>query len=128
VTTDECTSVETPPLFRAVNLRIAELWSSDVGVIELMCECPDATCTRVMRMTDAEFDTITSQPGVYAVLYGHERLMQDGEVVGRTDRYVLVQKNRIGGGGCVTGGGNLRPRPAPQPADGRTRVRFFLPR
>jgi hypothetical protein len=95
VTTTKVTSVETPPLFRAVNLRIAELWSSDVGIIELMCECPDEMCTQIMRMTDAEFDAVTSQPGVYAVLSGHERLMHNSEVVGGTDGYVLVQTHRM---------------------------------
>jgi hypothetical protein len=99
VTTHEVTRVETAQLFRAVNLRIAELWSlepwsSDGGVIELMCECPDETCTHVMRMTGAEFAEVTSQAGVYAVLSGHERLMHSGEVVGRTDRYLLVQPHR----------------------------------
>jgi hypothetical protein len=109
VTTDEDTSVETPPLFRSVNLRIAELWSVEpwssellsleprsphVGVLELMCECADETCTQILRMTDAEFAAVTSQAGVYAVLSGHERLMHDSEVVDRTDRYVLVHTHR----------------------------------
>jgi hypothetical protein len=95
VTTDEVTSVETPQLFRAVNLRIAELGTSDVGIIELICECPDETCIHAMRMTEAEFDAVRSQAGVYAVLSGHERLMHDGDVVGRADGYVLVHTHRM---------------------------------
>jgi hypothetical protein len=95
LTTDEITSLETPSLFRAVNLRIAELLPAADETIELMCECPDETCTQIMRMTEAELDAVTSQPGVYAVLSGHERLMRDGEVVARTDRYVLVNTHRI---------------------------------
>jgi hypothetical protein len=46
-------------------------------------------------MTGAEFAAVTSQAGVYAVLSGHERLVHDSEVVGRTDRYVLVHTHRM---------------------------------
>jgi hypothetical protein len=83
--------VELPDLFRAINDRIRELIGRHpVGVADLVCECPLENCTQVLRMWVEEYDAVRARPGFHAVVPGHE-LQARGEVVGRTDRYVLVR-------------------------------------
>ena len=77
-------------LFRSVNDRILELSSSVVGTVDLVCECSDEQCTRVMRMTAAEHDAMAMQPGLHAVVPGHERF-DPVEIVARADRYIVVR-------------------------------------
>ena len=79
-----------PDLFRSVNGRILELSSPLVGTQELVCECPDERCTRAMRMTAAEHSAMAMQPGLYAVVPGHERF-DSVEIVAREDDYVVVR-------------------------------------
>jgi hypothetical protein len=43
-----------------------------------------------MRMTQEEYDAMRAEPGVYAVVPGHEQRELE-EVVGRTDHYVLIR-------------------------------------
>jgi hypothetical protein len=74
-------------LFRSVNERILELSSSFVGTAEFICECPDEHCTRAMRLTAAEYHAMAMQPGLHAVVPGHERF-DSVEIVARADRYV----------------------------------------
>ena len=77
-------------LFRSVNERILELSSSVVGTAMLVCECPDEHCTRGMRMTAAEYGAMAMQPGLNAVVPGHERF-DSLEIVACADRYVVVR-------------------------------------
>jgi hypothetical protein len=83
-------AAEISDLFRSVNERILELSSCLVGAAELVCECPDEHCTRAMRMTAAEYGAVATQPGLHAVVPGHERL-DSLEIVARADRYVVVR-------------------------------------
>jgi len=73
-----------------VNERILELGAPAIGVADLICECVDEGCTRVMRMTLAEYNAMRSDPSLHGVVAGHEQLGLE-EVVARTDRYVLVR-------------------------------------
>jgi hypothetical protein len=84
---------ESSDLFRCVNERIADLAAPLMSTRELLwliCECPNDGCTQTMRMTRAEYDAMRSQPGLYALVPGHEqRELED--IVRRTDRYVLFR-------------------------------------
>jgi hypothetical protein len=77
-------------LFRSVNDKILELSSSLVDTVDLVCECPDERCTRAMRMTAAEYAAMAVQPGLHAVVPGHERV-DPVEIVARADGYVVVR-------------------------------------
>jgi hypothetical protein len=77
-------------LLRSVNERIFELSPSLVGTTNLVCECPDEHCTRAMRMTAAEYGAMAMQPGLHAVVPGHERC-DSLEILTREDRYVVVR-------------------------------------
>jgi hypothetical protein len=80
---------ESAELFRCVNDRIFELGAPAFGLRDLICECPDAECTRVLQMTAGEFDGMRAEPGLYAVVPGHEAF--GAEVAELTERYVLVR-------------------------------------
>jgi hypothetical protein len=81
---------ESSDLFRAVNERILELGAPAIGAADLICECVDAACTRVMRMTLEEYNAVRSDPTIHAVMPGHEQLGLE-EIVDQTARYVLVR-------------------------------------
>jgi hypothetical protein len=80
---------------RPVNEAFAEVMQAES---EWVCECANEECTEPLRMTLAEYEELRNHANRCAVLAGH--LYPDVEhVVGRTDRYVLVEK--IGKGGEI---------------------------
>lgn len=80
--------------FRAVNDIVRDLDRDRIaGVHDFVCECQDETCTRVLRMTGAEYDALRADTDCFAVLAGHER-RHVSEVIGRTDSYVIVRLPR----------------------------------
>jgi hypothetical protein len=84
---------ESSDLFRCVNERIVELAAPIIPAADLLwliCECPNDGCTRTMRMTRPEYDAMRVEPGLYALVPGHEQRELE-EIVGRTDRYVLFR-------------------------------------
>jgi len=91
---------EVANLFRAVNEHVLQLGAPALGPADLFCECPDQTCTRVLRMSLDEFDALRAQPALHAVVPGHEQPEIGDEVVGRGDGYVLV---RLAGAGATAG-------------------------
>jgi hypothetical protein len=84
---------ESSELFRCVNERIIELAAplmSGADLLWLICECPNDGCTQTMRMTRGEYDAMRVEPGVYALVPGHEQRALE-EIIRRTDRYVLFR-------------------------------------
>jgi hypothetical protein len=80
--------------FRAVNRIVRDLDRDRVaGEHDFVCECQDETCTRVLRMTGAEYDALRADADCFAVLPGHER-WDAADVVGRTDSYVIVRRRQ----------------------------------
>lgn len=81
-------------LFRQVNERIRELerdrWRAEE--IDFMCECGDASCTRVIRLNVGEYERLRSDPTLFAVLPGHQ--IEDVEDVVETHpNYLVVKKH-----------------------------------
>jgi hypothetical protein len=76
-------------LFRAVNDRIVELGVPPSGVADLVCECGDERCVRVMRMDVADYVALRAEPTLRAVIPGHEKPEQ--EVVRRSDGFVVLR-------------------------------------
>lgn len=82
----------TPVLFRGVNDIVRDVDGDRVtGLHDFVCECGDEACTRVLRMTGAEYDALRALDDCFAVLAGHER-RDDADVVGRTDAYVIIRR------------------------------------
>jgi hypothetical protein len=87
---------EGPDLFRCVNQRIVDLampFGIVDGLIWLICECPNDGCTQPMRMTRSEYDNMCAEPGLFALVPGHERNDLD-EIVASHDRYLLFRPAR----------------------------------
>lgn len=82
-------------VFREVNERIEDL-AGAVGlktqVLDLVCECGDATCVERLSMTRAEYEELRSDPHQFAVHPGHE--YPDIEsVVARLKNHDVVRKD-----------------------------------
>lgn len=90
---EEAGSELSASLFRAVNERIRELEESQwhAGEHDFVCECDDAACTSVLRMTAEQYDELRANPGWFAVLPGHVEPETD-EVIRRSDRFVIVSE------------------------------------
>jgi hypothetical protein len=85
---------ECSELFRSVNERIVDLTepaANETELIWLICECPNDDCTTSMRMTRPEYDALIMEPGLYALVPGHEEIEHD-EIVGRTERFILFRQ------------------------------------
>ena len=82
-------------LFREVNERIQDLAPTGhpVGFI---CECLNTECDQPVALTVEEYEQIRSGSTKFLVLPGHE-VERVEEVVGLTDRYLVVSKLGIGG-------------------------------
>jgi ATP-binding cassette subfamily B protein len=78
-------------LFRAINERIRELEGNRlVGEYDFVCECENATCTGVLRLTAEEYEFVRADASRFAVLPGHEQPAD--EVISCADRLVIVSK------------------------------------
>jgi hypothetical protein len=79
-------------LFRNVNERIVEIDGvDDDGTYDLICECANANCMAVMRVSPADYAHIRSKPRRFAVITGHE-LLELEDVIERHDGYLIVEK------------------------------------
>ena len=88
----------TSALFRSANEDLgalgAKLLSDDDAQREdwplpFLCECPDARCTRIVRLTLGEFEEVCTRAERFVVLPEHEG---DDAVVERTGRFSVVER------------------------------------
>ena len=78
-------------LFREINERLDEMsvpWSKTT---DYLCECSEMSCTKILELTNDEYERVRSQPTVFVVAHGHERAEIE-KVVERTDGFLLVEK------------------------------------
>jgi hypothetical protein len=70
----------------------------DEQLVPFICECSEARCAEIVRMTLQEYAHIRSNPRWFAHAVGHEETV-DGAVstVERHSRYVLVEKINYAG-------------------------------
>ena len=57
---------------------------------DFICECGDPNCWQLIALTMAEYQRVRTTPNMVAVAPGHED-NGGGNVIQRTDRYVLVE-------------------------------------
>jgi hypothetical protein len=80
-------------MFRRVNERIvAAATDATPHELELVCECSDRECVKVLRIEVAEYEWLRSSPRRFAVLPGHEAPAVE-DVVERHDGFVVVEKH-----------------------------------
>ena len=82
-------------LYRLVNEKIQPVNQAFTDALDIegewICECADEHCSEPMRMTLAEYEELRSHANRFAVLPGH-LYPEVEDVVGQTDRYLLVEK------------------------------------
>jgi hypothetical protein len=66
--------------------------SLTVRLIPFLCECADARCTKIIRLTLREYEDIRAGPRRFAVALGHEIGSEDEQVVSQSDRFTTVEK------------------------------------
>jgi hypothetical protein len=74
--------------------------------IPFLCECADARCTKVIRLTLAEYEDVRAGARRFAVVPGHEVAAGDEQVIGRNDRFTTVEK--VGEAGRIVAESNPR--------------------
>jgi hypothetical protein len=79
--------------FRSVNERILEL-EGPQHEYDLMCECEEESCTRVLRITAKQYEAVRAEHDCFVVLPGHER--PTDEIISRSDQFVIVCKPSTG--------------------------------
>lgn len=84
-------SDDMPSMFRSINDSIRRLDSPWLDVFDLLCECADAGCTKVIRLSGREYDDVRDIRGRFAVAPGHDRPSTD-RVVMRCERYLVVER------------------------------------
>jgi hypothetical protein len=81
-------------VFRRVNEQLedlAERFPRRDGVLDLVCECGNASCTARLRIEPAEYEGIRSDSRHFAIVPGHEKEDVE-EVVSSGDGYDVVRK------------------------------------
>lgn len=81
--------------FREINETLQEGLSqlpADPRPVAFVCECGVRTCEDMVSVTSAEYEAVRANPLRFFVLGGHE-FPQAETVVGRTERFVVVEKH-----------------------------------
>lgn len=83
-------------VFRDANERIREAadeYDHQLERIPFLCECPVETCAELVRMTIEEYEAVRADSRHFMTAVGHEAAERPvGEVIGRRDGYVVVEK------------------------------------
>jgi hypothetical protein len=85
--------------FRSVNERIRDVagrHGPDDHVYEFICECADATCTRRVELTRAEYESVRTDGRQFVIAPGHEFSSVEA-VVEENDDHVVVEKVGVAG-------------------------------
>ena len=88
---------ENESIFRRANEKLEERFREleAEGLTPFLCECGDATCTQVIRLTLAEYEGVRSHAAHFAIVSGHQILVAE-RVVERNERYDVVEKTDVG--------------------------------
>jgi hypothetical protein len=62
------------------------------GRMPFICECEDAECRAIIRMTQAAYEEMRSNPRRFVIAPGHPSL---GEAVDRQSDYCVVEKSGL---------------------------------
>jgi hypothetical protein len=86
--------------FRAANEELRSSWDElQVSRAEhalFVCECGNPRCTRVMRLTLAEYENVRADANTFAVLPGHDdartEMIVSADLLESNDRFSVVKK------------------------------------
>jgi hypothetical protein len=80
--------------FRRLNESLEQETPADATLI-VLCECADEDCAQRLELTRAEYEKVRSDPTWFVVAHTHVD-PEIEEVIGRTDRFEMVQKIGVG--------------------------------
>ena len=80
--------------FRRLNESLEQETPADATLI-VLCECADEDCAQRLELTRSEYEKVRSDPTWFVVAHTHVDLEIE-EVIGRTDRFEMVQKLGVG--------------------------------
>jgi hypothetical protein len=82
--------------FREANETIrakTDEYDAPLEHIPFLCECPDTSCTAIVRLTAEQYAAIRADDRHFFTVAGHEEAEKPlGEVVSREGDYVIVEK------------------------------------
>jgi hypothetical protein len=80
--------------FREANEEIEPTaLAAGVEMVPFICECADPRCTKIIRVTTREYETVRADPVLFLNAPGHEAHSAEyAEVVSTNDRYVVTKK------------------------------------
>ena len=73
--------------------RFRELGAA--GLTPFLCECGDASCTQVIRLSLDEYEAVRAHTAHFAIVPGHQILVAE-KVVEENGRYDVVEKTDAG--------------------------------
>lgn len=76
--------------FRKVNEGM-EAGQDPAGLLTFLCECGRLGCNKLIALTRDEYEHVRADPRRFALVDGHE-MPEVEEVVGRHERYIIVEK------------------------------------
>jgi hypothetical protein len=84
--------------FRDANERIrerAEEYDAPLERIPFLCECPQADCVQIVRLTLSEYAAVRANPRHFFTAPGHEAAERGvARVVNHHDAFTIVEKAR----------------------------------
>ena len=64
-----------------------------VEMVPFICECADPKCSKIIRVTTQEYETVRADPVLFLNAPGHEAHSGEyAEVVSRNERFVVTRK------------------------------------
>ena len=83
-------------IFREANERIrakADEYGAPLEHIPFLCECPDPSCTTIVRLTTDQYAAVRADARHFFTVAGHEKAEKPlGQVVWREGEYVVVEE------------------------------------
>lgn len=88
---------ENESIFRSANEKLEQRFREveAEGLTPFLCECGDATCTQVIRLTLDEYEGVRGHAAHFAIVSGHQILVAE-RVVEQNERYDVVEKTDAG--------------------------------
>ena len=80
--------------FREANEEIEpRAMVAGVEMVPFICECAEPNCTKIIRVTTREYETVRADPVLFLNAPGHEvHSGEYAEVVSRNERFVVTRK------------------------------------
>lgn len=84
-------------IFREVNEAIESgHWPGERSKIAFRCECAELGCSRLIELSQAEYEAVRAHPRWFIVAHDHERPEAEVVVEDHEDYFVVEKRNEAG--------------------------------